>query len=888
MKILPLICILMVFIVSSLCYSATWQDYPSLNENLVLYYNFETTTGKLLDVSNNTANLTEVGIVPTGVGKIGNTRGVYAADKYFYNNTVCPSGLDYDKDFSISFWYNSSGANDNSQIFGFGDTNYENVIRHEGGTDKLYFYTQGSLVNIDFSTPALNTWHHVVVIYNGTGDKYAYGYLDNGTAIKSNAQGTDFVSNTVCYVGRGAAVADQIFTDGYLDELAIYKKLLTKTEIGQLYNDGNGITFNNTVITEIIINYQTITSPIYWNTPIINLSWNVSNAQNGTMTLYKNGEVNQTIFYEPIGINYTEITNIFTIGDNISYNLYLQNDTKILTQNSSIVQIQKYPINITATYTNFKTLYNLNYSRILNYSLTYVCDTLNTTKIYRMINNEINKTYNATCNFTIPQEIKDTFSYSIEGKYNISFLINTTEDENYKNQTSTKDFISDLYAPNIVLNYTSNSGFASPLINITMSCSDTIMSNLTYNLTFNNIQYQYRINLTNATTITNNTISTNGNNVLIGSCEDLFTRTTETQNFNIYSKQIFLIDEILNTAFNVNNISSVKVYIDDNSTLFDFKTQNTNVTNFTSMMTNKLRFEFIYLDGTTITRYVDTSIINESLRVCVNREGVTHYEQLIISATQRPVTLKNVYSNCLVASDYTRFAYQDAFLLKAFTISSLYYLYTNDNGNVLLGSLDGSISSYINVDTLEFKQQAYTIETTKDIIAIETNISRIATISYLNVDSDNTYLNLSITNTKDGTLLFNYDEFTNYNNFTLYWDYSSFGLDNDTILSASFNIIREDDSVANKKYYFTTQGGSGLILAPLAFAISFLLMIFGFTLASSRMTFGWFGIFVALAAVGLTTFAVKTWYILFLQAMEVIVLIYIVLLILKTNKVDMV
>jgi hypothetical protein len=40
------------------------------------------------------------------------------------------------------------------------------------------------------------------------------------------------------------------------------------------------------------------------------------------MTLYKNGEINQTIFYEPIGVNYTEITNTFTIGDNISWVLY--------------------------------------------------------------------------------------------------------------------------------------------------------------------------------------------------------------------------------------------------------------------------------------------------------------------------------------------------------------------------------------------------------------------------------------------------------------------------------------------------------------------------------------------------------------------------------------
>jgi len=132
--------------------------------------------------------------------------------------------------------------------------------------------------------------------------------------------------------------------------------------------------------------------------------------------------------------------------------------------------------------------------------------------------------------------------------------------------------------------------------------------------------------------------------------------------------------------------------------------------------------------------------------MCANSEGTTHYEQLMVSNSETPVLLKNTYSMCYVAADYTRFSYQDTLALKAYTIEAPYTLKTRENGSTTyLSSLDGSIANTINLDNIEFNRQQYKVSIFSDSITFEDDSNTSKKIYYQNLAKDNKKEQIQIT-----------------------------------------------------------------------------------------------------------------------------------------------
>ena len=85
------------------------------------------------------------------------------------------------------------------------------------------------------------TWHHVAVVRNKTDDKF-YFYVDGESdAISSgvNTAGDDVTFTTVHKIGADQA-ADHAHFQGAIDDLRIYDRALTGSEILEIYNRGNG------------------------------------------------------------------------------------------------------------------------------------------------------------------------------------------------------------------------------------------------------------------------------------------------------------------------------------------------------------------------------------------------------------------------------------------------------------------------------------------------------------------------------------------------------------------------------------------------------------------------------------------------------------------------
>lgn len=526
----------------------------------------------------------------------------------------------------------------------------------------------------------------------------------------------------------------------------------------------------------------------------------------------------------------------------------------------------------------------LNLTRRLNYTLNYTCPSLYSANIEMYIGDNLTEVLTSTCTNT-SRQINGNYTHYTEEHFNISFKINTTHLPLFNNaSTNRTEFLSDLYNASIAdYNISFYDGFSETGGNVSLRCVDNIFTPLHYNISFNG-HYVFNDNVSNNTNQIAAINLTSGTNTLNVGCFDLFGGETLTYQETIYYRQIWIIDERENTAFDYDNVSSLIVYFDDNSTSYDFKTDNSTSVNFTSSSTNRLRFEIGYPNGDIITRYVDVTLDNGDLRVCANKEGVSHYEQLILSASQNPVSLRNVYSNCVIAEDYTRFAYQDSYILKAYTIDSLYYLYTYDDGSrVYLSSMDGSISTYYNIDVLEFNAQAYELDVGGDVLSFYKYTNQTIQIYFRDIlnDSVSTYIEIERLNTSD--ILFSTTDTTSPNQFFMYFDFSTYSLDENEVLRISVTTRTAGGAEETTSKYFNTQASSGTQSTGFMFVVSILLTIFGLTLTHVRLGLGWFGILTQLSSIIVLSLAVTAWYTILLMSVNVIILVYIILLFNQQN-----
>jgi len=222
--------------------------------------------------------------------------------------------------------------------------------------------------------------------------------------------------------------------------------------------------------------------------------------------------------------------------------------------------------------------------------------------------------------------------------------------------------------------------------------------------------------------------------------------------------------------------------------------------------------------------------------------------------------------------------------LNAFTSHDNYYLYTWDDGNpVVLSSIDGSIETYINLDTLEFSREGYDFSVLQDTLTFEKTASNTIKIYYRNLQGDNTALNLTIERMDTDEVIFSSTSFLDLNEFTIYVDTSTVSNKTNSTLYRATIYKTTAEGTETFKRYFNENASVGMIASGVAFTIAFLLLIFGLSMAVARLTFSWLGIFVCLASLAVLALSIAAWYITLMMAINLIVLVYIVMMMMNQN-----
>ena len=192
-----------------------------------------------------TYNGTAIGGVTYTAGKSGNaftfngTTGYVSLPNNMFNS--------FTGDFSISFWYNPNnltGLKDLVSSFTYYLGNYYGFeISTSGNSYAIYIYN-GTLSYVTLFTSAgtstIGSWSHVTIVRKGSSGTKIYV---NGSLNASNTSTTNTVfapTNTNCLGGSIFNGVGTNYANGNLDEVNIWNKELTATEVTELYNTGTG------------------------------------------------------------------------------------------------------------------------------------------------------------------------------------------------------------------------------------------------------------------------------------------------------------------------------------------------------------------------------------------------------------------------------------------------------------------------------------------------------------------------------------------------------------------------------------------------------------------------------------------------------------------------
>lgn len=839
------------------------------------------TSGSLTIDSNGWRNGTINGATTGASGVLGQAYTFNSAVPDYVNFSYTGFQVGATQNFTLSAWVKPTGSGEDTVINKYYSQGY--FMSVDSSSHVYCRLKDGSAHDIKAQgTTNLRdgNFHHIACVFDRTGSLVAYvnGNVEaNNTNLVSATGATDTSYDLIVGADTGPSIGAFVPYEGVIDQPVFWNKTLSYAEINTDYNSGAGRTY------------------AYYFSP---LPGNVTNFTVTATDVFDGGVVS-SFSVELDGVNYTTTTGTLTTGvlDNSSglftvkvFNVlddggyYNKTYNNVNVSSTLGVELEKLFRLFGVFYTNYTQYSGVNYTRTLNYKFNFTCPNWSSADSFLLVDGVLNRSFTTAC-IGEPVNVNSVYSPSVEGDFDISVLFNTSYNVPSNNYvTSNQTFRADLNSPSASISYSVGSGFVNSLTQINLTCTDSMSPLVFYNITFNGGQLR-NANLSNGTVASNTSMAVDGVNVGLGACTDFYDTSTASFSDTFYVKQLVLIDELNNVPFDVSNITRVRVYFDDNRSYYDFKGNGTNMVNFTSLVDEKLRFDLGYPDDTTIQRYVDVGLLSGDIRVCANKYGVTHYSNYYTSGTLTPIYIKNVFSDCTIGADYTRFAYQDTYLLKTATIDSLYYLYVYSSGGwSLLASIDGSIGTFTNIDTLEFKQTAYNLSIQDEVVSFKRLNTTQVQIYYHNIANDNTALNVLIYRMDNSALVLNTSSIPDPNEVTLYFNPFVFSnVTNTTLFKIEFTkTTAEGVSTINR--YFNAQAQSGVLQNGVALVFAVLITVGGLSFVIARSAFGWFGIVVHGASIAVLSSAVGSWQITFMMAVNFILLIFSVLVMTREKQ----
>lgn len=293
--------------------------------DLVAYYNFDETSGTtLIDVKGYDQNGVNTNATINQTGKIGKD--------YNFNGTTSfvtlPNNLIVDNNFSWSFWFRPQAQINNPGFV---------LARSKGGIDStsyLFQYYNNTIEFVMYNTAGVGKvigksgivpgyWYHVVGVFNKSMGKLEL-YIDGNKENEIDGwSGNVYTGNTNTFFAQDERGVTYRYK-GEIDEVGYWEKALSQTEITELYNSGNGLTY-----------------PFDINRIYADFDYSINNLQvdlNDTSTIIGDAVIDSWEWLvDGVSVS-TDQNYSFTGTESTDYNVCLLIEDTVLSLNDSICQ----------------------------------------------------------------------------------------------------------------------------------------------------------------------------------------------------------------------------------------------------------------------------------------------------------------------------------------------------------------------------------------------------------------------------------------------------------------------------------------------------------------------------------------------------------------------
>jgi hypothetical protein len=213
--------------------------------NLLAYYKLDESSGNRAD-AHGSFTLTDNNTVLSATGIINSGSDHIKANNEYLSNTSFGASVSAN-DWSVSLWYNFPSVTGQT-VFGLRPSSgAANLIQIE--TDptisqvRLIVRNSSNVTRKDYNntTAPADAWNHIVVTRTGdTVEMYVNG--SNASTTKST-NATLVMTSTARTLYIGAELSASNVADGVIDEVGFWNRLLTSTEVTELYNAGAGLAY---------------------------------------------------------------------------------------------------------------------------------------------------------------------------------------------------------------------------------------------------------------------------------------------------------------------------------------------------------------------------------------------------------------------------------------------------------------------------------------------------------------------------------------------------------------------------------------------------------------------------------------------------------------------
>ncbi len=217
-----------------------------LKEGLVGYWTFDGKDmpgGRANDVSGqgNTGYLTSIATTTFySVGKIGQGAAFNGVDSTG-SHVKLPTAPTLTLPYTISMWFNPKTTSKSGGLVGMNSNHFVMFNGTSLEYDAASSGTFRAFCNKTFTSADLNKWWHVVWVINSNSDASQWQCYLNNVAGNSSPNSTGTYSdpaNTNWTIGQYATLSNRFFP-GSIDDVRVYSRALSASEVATLYNLGN-------------------------------------------------------------------------------------------------------------------------------------------------------------------------------------------------------------------------------------------------------------------------------------------------------------------------------------------------------------------------------------------------------------------------------------------------------------------------------------------------------------------------------------------------------------------------------------------------------------------------------------------------------------------------